>query len=62
MQALFEGQSEFSTHSGRQPSYGLPMYSGKQTQAPAPLFSLQIAFDPHGDGSQGERRSGTGAF
>lgn len=53
IQALIEGQSEFKTHSGRQPSYGLPIYSGKQMQAPAPFCSLQIALEPQGEGLQG---------
>lgn len=59
--ALFEGQSEFKTHSGLQPSYGFPIYSGKQVQEPAPLSSLQIAFAPHGEGVQGVAFSGGGA-
>lgn len=51
--ALFLGQSVFKTHSGRQPVYGSPKYSDKQTHDPAPLRSLQSAFAPQGDGSQG---------
>lgn len=33
------------------------MYSGKQLQDPAPLCSLHIALEPHGDGVQGVGRS-----
>lgn len=54
MQARFEGQSELTVHSGRHPSYGLPIYSGKQAQDPTLFCSLQIAFEPQGDGVQGE--------
>lgn len=53
MQALFETQSELTVHSGLQLSYGLPIYSGKQMQDPAPFCSLHIAFTPHGDGIHG---------
>lgn len=52
-QALLRSQSELVTHSGLQPVYGSPKYSGKQIQEPAPFLSLQIAFAPHGDGLQG---------
>lgn len=48
------GQSLFTTHSGRQFSYGLPKYPGMQVQEPAPFCSLQIALAPQGDGVQGE--------
>ena len=48
-QALSLGQSWFSTHSGRQPIYGSPWYSGIQVQIPL----LHCAFGPHGDGLQG---------
>jgi hypothetical protein len=51
--ALSREQSVLSTHSGRQPVYGSPKYSGKQEQDPAPLRSLHIAFAPHGEGLQG---------
>lgn len=54
IQARFERQSELTVHSGRHPSYGLPMYSGKQAQDPTPFCSLQMAFEPQGDGVQGE--------
>ena len=61
-QARSLGQSVFSTHSGRQPVYGSPKYSGKHTHEPAPLRSLQTAFAPQGDGLQGLRgSSGIGA-
>lgn len=53
MQALFEVQSEFKMHSGRHPSYGFPMYSGKHEHEPAPFCSLQTAFGPHGEGVHG---------
>lgn len=53
MQAFDRSHSEFCTHSGRQPVYGSPKYSGKQRQEPAPLRSLQTAFAPHGDGEHG---------
>lgn len=45
-QALSRGQSELSTHSGLQPTYGSPWCSSIQVHNP----SLQIAFVPHGDG------------
>lgn len=53
MHALFDGQSVFRTHSGRQPSYGFPIYSGRQIHAPAPFCSRHWAFAPHGEGLQG---------
>lgn len=59
-QALDLSQSELVTHSGRQPVYGSPKYSGRQEHDPAPLRSLQIAFAPHGDGLQGLRGSSMG--
>lgn len=55
MQALSRGQSEFKVHSGRQPAYGSPLYSGKQEQIPL----LHKAFEPHGDGLQGSSDSGS---
>lgn len=51
--ALSLGQSVFKMHSGRQPVYGSPKYSGKHTHEPAPFLSLQTAFAPQGDGWQG---------
>lgn len=57
MHALFPGQSELDTHSGRQPSYGLPRYPSLQTQDPALFCSLQTAFDPQGDGEHGVNNS-----
>lgn len=57
IQALLVIQSVFTIHSGRQPSYGLPKYSGKHVHEPAPCCSLQIALTPQGDGTQGERCS-----
>lgn len=56
-QALSLGQSVFSIHSGRQPVYGFPWYSGKQAHTP----SLQIAFAPHGDGLHLSFGGGTGS-
>lgn len=52
-QALLDGQSVFKTHSGLQPSYGFPRYSGRQLQDPAPFCSRHTAFAPHGEGTQG---------
>jgi len=45
MHALSVEQSVLSTHSGRQPTYGSPKYSGKQIQMPL----LHWAFGPQGD-------------
>ena len=45
-QVLSRGHSELRIHSGRQASYGLPIYSGKHSQSPF----LHIAFGPQGDG------------
>lgn len=53
IQALFEVQSEFKTHSGRHPSYGFPTYSGKHEHEPAPFCSLHTALGPHGEGMHG---------
>lgn len=53
--AKLEAQSELTTHSGRHPSYGFPIWSGWQTHAPAFLCSLQMALEPHGEGEQGVR-------
>lgn len=58
--ALLLEQSEFVTHSGRQPVYGSPKYSGKHTQAPAPLRSLHIAFAPQGEGLHGSKGPSVG--
>lgn len=60
IQALFVEQSEFWTHSGLQPVYGSPKYSGRHVHEPTPLRSLQMAFEPHGDGLQGLRSSSIG--
>lgn len=43
----------FNTHSGLQPLYGSPEYSGKHVHDPAPFLSLHIAFGPHGEGLHG---------
>lgn len=58
--ALFLAQSVFSTHSGLQPVYGSPKYSGKHVQEPAPFLSLHSAFEPQGDGLQGFLGTSTG--
>lgn len=52
-QAFERSQSAFMTHSGRQPVYGSPKYSGRQVHDPAPFLSLHKAFAPHGEGLQG---------
>lgn len=59
--ALFDGQSVLTVHSGLQSSYGFPKYSGKQVQDPAPFCSLQIAFAPQGEGTQGLEISSIGS-
>lgn len=55
--ALLDGQSVLITHSGRQPSYGLPMYPSMQVHDPALCFSLHIAFAPHGVGEHGVEKA-----
>jgi hypothetical protein len=47
--ALFCVQSVFTKHSGRQPKYGSPWYSGKHVHIP----SLHAEFAPQGDGLHG---------
>lgn len=49
IQALSREQSLLITHSGRQPTYGFPKYSGRHVQIPA----LHWVFDPHKDSLQG---------
>jgi hypothetical protein len=44
--ALSLGQSELITHSGLQPTYGSPWYSGRHEHIP----SRHCALGPHGDG------------
>lgn len=61
IQALLDGQSEFSTHSGLHPSYGFPMYSSIHEHDPAPFCSLHTALGPHGDGIQGVSLSTIGS-
>ena len=56
-QALFWGQSVFSTHSGRQPTYGSPWYSDRHVQIPL----SQRALGPQGDGVQGSATVGSAA-
>lgn len=53
MHVLSRGQSVLITHSGLQPAYGSPKYSGKQEQDPAPWRSLQTALAPQGEGLHG---------
>lgn len=53
-------QSEFKMHSGLQPEYGSPKYSGKHAQDPAPFRSLQKAFAPQGEGLHGSLGVSTG--
>lgn len=48
-QALLIGHSLLRTHSGLQPAYGSPEYSGKQVQIPL----SQRAFDPQGEDAHG---------
>lgn len=58
IQALLEGQSEFTTHSGRQFG-GDPIISGKQEHWHCPPMSLGgFELGPHGLGSQGSRMTG----
>lgn len=57
-QALSRGQSLFMTHSGRQPEYGSPWYSGRHEQEP----SRQTAFGPHGDGLQGSETGSSAVY
>lgn len=45
-QALSLGQSEFKTHSGRQPAKGFPWNSGKQVHSPL----LHWVLAPQGEG------------
>lgn len=59
-QALFNGHSLFTTHSGLQAG-GFPTNSGKQEQIAAPLLSLHWLFGPHGFGRQASTIS-TGAI
>lgn len=53
LQALFDGHSGFVVHSGLHATYGSPKYSGIHLQEPALFLSVQIAFEPQGDGLQG---------
>lgn len=59
IQALLNGHSLFTTHSGRHDG-GLPTNSGKQEHIAAPLLSLQRELGPHGFGLQASTIS-TGA-
>jgi len=54
--ALSLEQSLLMTHSGLQPVYGSPWYSGRHVQIPFEHW----AFGPHGDGLHGS--SYTGSF
>lgn len=55
MQAFVLSQSVLNTHSGRQPVYGSPWYSGRQVQVP----SRHSALGPHGDGLHGSDSTGS---
>lgn len=57
IQAWFLGHSSLRIHSGRQFSYGLPIYSGKHWHSPLPRHT---ALGPHGDGLHGSVLSGLG--
>lgn len=52
MQALFEGQSELTTHSGRHEG-GFPVYSGRQEHTALPETTRHWLFGPQGDGIHG---------
>lgn len=54
-QALSLEQSVLRTHSGLQPVYGSPLYSGRHVQTP----SLHKVFEPHGDGLHGSVLTGS---
>lgn len=58
LQALFGGQSELTTHSGRHVG-GLPMYPGTQVHTACPLTSLHWLFGPQGEGWHGFVTTGT---
>lgn len=51
LHASWDGQSELTTHSGRQPG-GLPTYVGKQEHTGCPDTSLHWLLGPQGDGEQ----------
>lgn len=53
-QALFLGHSLLSTHSGLQPLYGSPRYSGLHVHIPL----LHKALEPQGEGLQGSVSTG----
>lgn len=53
IQALFIGQSELTRHSGLQPSYGLPWYSGRHSHTAYVFSTRQRALAPQGEGVQG---------
>lgn len=52
IQALSNGHSALTTHSGLQPG-GLPIYSSKQVQTACSLFTRHWLFGPQGDGKHG---------
>jgi len=58
MHAWVESQSEFSTHSGRQPG-GAPMYDTWHEQTARQSTSRHWLYGPHGDGLHGEQVSAT---
>lgn len=49
LQIKFLAQSVLTVHSGLQPTYGSPWYSGRQEHSPL----LHTALEPHGDGLHG---------
>ena len=51
-QAIFRGQSEFRTHSGRQPLYGSPKRPDGHVHVHRPLDDFAVALGPQGLGLQ----------
>ena len=58
IQARWLGHSVLMRHSGLQPTYGSPMWSGIQRQDPALSRALHSALAPQGEGLQGSMISG----
>ena len=58
-QALLDGQSELTTHSGRHATYGSPYISSIHWHAAARALCWQKAFEPHGEGLHGSTFSVT---
>ena len=57
-QARALSQSELTTHSGRQPAYGSPKYSGLQVHWQLVPRTAASAFDPQGFGLHGSLGGG----